>query len=177
MTSAWKEAPDRDDRAEGESVGPDENQLELFEVAPLDGADARPPRVVDVVGASERRETAGRQGKDLMITDMSTFRFLDVNGTDPDELRRLEESIRWLMNESSVRQLPRAATLPPVRGLPPVEVNEGADSLILNPDHLFPPRLWHRRTSPTRGVKKFRLGSAVAARTAYIVASWLKRCA
>ena len=175
MTSAWKEAPDRDDRAEGESVGPDENQLELFEVAPLDGADARSPRVVDVVGASDRRETGGRQRTDLMITDMSTLRFLDVNGTDPDELRRLEESIRWLMNESSVRQLPRAATLPPVRGLPPVEVNEGADSLILNPDHLFPPRLSHRRTGATRGVTKFLLASAVAAPTAYFVASWLQR--
>jgi hypothetical protein len=175
MTSAWKEAPDRDDRAESESVGPDENQLELFEVAPLDGADARSPRVVDVVGASDRRETGGRQRTDLMITDMSTLRFLDVNGTDPDELRRLEESIRWLMNESSVRQLPRAATLPPVRGLPPVEVNEGADSLILNPDHLFPPRLSHRRSGATRGVTKFLLASAVAAPTAYFVASWLQR--
>ena len=175
MTSAWKEAPDRDDRAEGESVGPDENQLELFEVAPLDGADARSPRVVDVVGANDRRETGGRQRTDLMITDMSTLRFLDVNGTDLDELRRLEESIRWLMNESSVRQLPRAATLPPVRGLPPVEVNEGADSLILNPDHLFPPRLSHRRTGATRGVAKFLLASAVAAPTAYFVASWLQR--
>src|SRR3984893_17261006 len=175
MTSAWKEAPDGDDRAEGESVGPDENQLELFEVAPLDGADARSPRVVDVVGASDRRETGGRQRTDLMITDMSTFRFLDVNGTDPDELRRLEDSIRWLMNESSVRQLPRAATLPPVRGLPPVEVNEGADSLIINPDLLFPPRLSHRRSGATRGVAKFLLASAVAAPTAYFVANWLQR--
>src|ERR1700730_14648111 len=106
MTSAWKEAPDRDDRAEGEaegeSVGPDENQLELFEVARLDGADARSPQVVDVVGASDRRETGGRQRTDLMTTDMSTLRFLDVNGTDPEELRRLEEGIRLLMNESSV---------------------------------------------------------------------------
>ena len=174
MTSAWKEAPDRDDRAEGESVGPDENQLEMFETAPL-GADTRLPRTVDMVHGGDRREGRGPQRTDMMVTDMSTFRFRDVNGTDPDELRRLEDSIRWLMNESSVRQLPRAATLPPVRGLPPVEVNEGVDSLILNPDHLFPPRFSHRRSGATRGVAKFLLASAVAAPTAYFVANWLQR--
>src|SRR6202030_3024643 len=144
------------------------------ETAPL-GADTRLPRTVDMVHGGDRREGRGPQRTDMMVTDMSTLRFLDVNGTDPDELRRLEDSIRWLMNESSVRQLPRAATLPPVRGLPPVEVNEGVDSLILNPDHLFPPRMSHRRSGATRGVAKFLLASAVAAPTAYFVANWLQR--
>ena len=34
MTSAWKEPPGRDDRAEVQHVAPDENQLELFETLP-----------------------------------------------------------------------------------------------------------------------------------------------
>jgi hypothetical protein len=32
-------------------------------------------------------------------------------------LHRLEASIRWLQREAASRRLPRAATLPPVRGL------------------------------------------------------------
>lgn len=178
MTSAWKEAPERDDRAEGEaegeSVGPDENQLEMFETAPL-GVDTRLPRTVDMAHGSNGREGRGRQRTDVMVSDLSRLRFLDLDGTDPDELRRLEDSIRWLMNESNVRQLPRAATLPPVRGLPPVEVNARADSLILNPDRLFPPRSLNRRGGATRGVAKFLLASAVAAPTAYFIANWLQR--
>jgi hypothetical protein len=174
MTSAWREAPDRDDRAEGESFGPDENQLEMFETAPI-GADTRLPRTVDVAHGSNGREGRGRQRTDVMVSDVSRLRFLDLDGTDPDELRRLEDSIRWLMNESNVRQLPRAATLPPVRGLPPVEVNAGADSLILNPDRLFPPRSLNRRGGAMRGVAKFLLASAVAAPTAYFIANWLQR--
>src|SRR5260370_1187340 len=33
MTSAWKEPPGRDDRAEGSDSVPDENQLEMFDAA------------------------------------------------------------------------------------------------------------------------------------------------
>jgi hypothetical protein len=173
MTTAWKELPDQDERAQSASVGPDENQLEMFETAPL--GDAQSPRMVDGARSSDRREGDVPQRTDMTVTGGSPLRFLDVSGADPDELRRLEESIRWLMNESSVRQLPRAPTLPPVRGLPPVEVSEGADSLLLNPERLFPPRSTHRRGGIARGVAKFLLASVVAAPTAYVVANWLQR--
>src|SRR5262249_6967924 len=142
MRSAGKEPSEQDDRAEGQSAAPDENQLEMFEAAPIERAETQSPRMINL-GDGDRRE---RGGRNVTVSDASTLRFLDVNGTDPEELRRLEESIRWLMNEGSVRQrLPRAATLPPVRGLPPVEAHEGRDSLVLNPDSLFAPRAPHRR--------------------------------
>ena len=171
MTSAWKESPDRDDRAANQSVGPNKNQLEMFHVAPRGSDDAQLPPIVDLAHGSGSR----RQHNDIMAADASTLRFLDVSGGDADELRRLEDSIRWLMDESGVPHLPRAATLPPVRGLPPVEANEGADSLLLNPDHLFPPRSPQRRGGVARGVVKLMLASAVAAPTAYFIASWLQR--
>ena len=177
MRSAGKEPSERDDRAEGQSAGPDENQLEMFEAAPIERAETRLPRMINL-GDGDRREGGGRN---VTVSDASTLRFLDVNGTDPEELRRLEESIRWLMNEGSVRQrLPRAATLPPVRGLPPVEAHEGGDSLVLNPDSLFPPRVPHRRESALGlgglgGLGKFLLASAIAAPAAYFIASWVQR--
>ena len=71
MTSAWKESPDRDDRAEDESVGPDENQLEMFETAPL-GADTRLLRTVDMIHGGDRREGRGRQRTEMMVTDLSS---------------------------------------------------------------------------------------------------------
>ena len=174
MTSAWKERPDGNDRAEGASVESDENQLEMFEVAARDGADSPLPPIVDPAHDTAHHEGGGRQRMDMTVTEASTLRFLDVGGGDADELRRLEDSIRWLMDESGVRHLPRAATLPPVRGLPPIEANEGADSLVLNPEYLFPPRTPQRQGGVTRGVVKFLLASAVAAPTAYFIAGWLQ---
>src|SRR5215472_3693831 len=174
MTSASNESAHGDDRAEGPSAGPNENQLEMFD-RPLESANARLPQiVVDLAGERDGQENSGRKRTDMTVSDVSRLRFLDVGGADPDELRRLEDSIRWLMHESNVRHhLPRAATLPPVRGLPPVEVNDSADSLVLNPDRLFPPRSSHRRGSVTRGALKFLLASAVAAPTAYFIANWM----
>src|SRR5262252_5581465 len=171
MTSAWKESPDRDDRAANQSVGPNKNQLEMFHVAPRGSDDAQLPPIVDLAHGSGSR----RQHNDIMAADASTLRFLDVSGGDADELRRLEDSIRWLMDESGVPHLPRAATLPPVRGLPPIEANEGADSLVLNPEHLFPPRMPPRQGGVARGVVTFLLASAVAAPTAYFIAGWLQQ--
>jgi hypothetical protein len=175
MTSAWKEPPDGDDHTEGQSVEPDENQLEMFETAPRERTDARLPRMADLTDGSNGRKRGESQRTEVMVSDVSSLRFLGASGADPEELRRLEDSIRWLMNESTVRHhLPRAATLPPVRGLPPVEVDESDDSLLLNPERLFPPRA-SRRSSVVRGAAKFLLASAVAAPTAYFVASGLQR--
>ncbi len=101
-----------------------------------------------------------------------------VSGADPDELRRLENSIRWLMNESNVRHhLPPAATLPPVRGLPPIGMegaHRGAASRALDPDRLFPPRSSYRNGDVTRGALKFLIASAIAAPLAYFIAHSLQ---
>src|SRR5216684_1975259 len=99
--------------------------------------------------------------------------FLDMGGADSDELRRLEDSIRWLMNESGVRHIPRAATLPPVRGLSPVELQDD-DSLLLNPETLFAPQSSRRRGSLASGAAKILLVTAVAAPTAYFIANWMQ---
>jgi TPR repeat protein len=172
MTSAWKETPGRDDRAEGQDVGPDENQLEMFETAPRASTETVLPPEADLVYGRTRLE-GGRQHVEMMVAEVSTRDFLDAGEADSDELRRLEDSIRWLMNEGSMRHIPRAATLPPVRGLSPVESIED-DSLLLNPDILFPPRSSRRRGGGVRGAAKVLLVSAVAAPTAYFISSWMQ---
>ena len=161
MTSAWKEPPDRDDRAEGQDSGPDENQLEMFDVTPRAGAEMLLPPGSDFMYGSARHEGGGRG------------HFLDMGGADSDELRRLEDSIRWLMNESGMRHIPRAATLPPVRGLSPVELQDD-DSLLLNPETLFAPQSSRRRGSLASGAAKILLVTAVAAPTAYFIANWMQ---
>jgi len=161
MTSAWKEPPGRDDRAEGQDSGPDENQLEMFDVTPRASAEMLLPPGSDFVYGSARHEGGGRG------------HFLDMGGADSDELRRLEDSIRWLMNESGVRHIPRAATLPPVRGLSPVELQDD-DSLLLNPETLFAPQSLRRRESLARGAAKILLVTAVAAPSAYFIANWMQ---
>src|SRR5260370_31776785 len=127
MTSAWKEPPGRDDRAEGSDSVPDENQLEMFDAATHAGAEMLSPPGGDFVYGPARHEGGGRG------------HFLDVGGADSDELRRLEDSIRWLMNESGVRHIPRAATFPPGRGLSPVGL-QGADLPPPHPQNLFAPQ-------------------------------------
>src|SRR5258706_16146020 len=126
MTSAWKEPPGRDDRAEGQDSGPEENQLEMFDVTPRASAEMLLPPGSDFVYGSARHEGGGRG------------HFLDMGGADSDELRRLEDSIRWLMNESGVRPISRAATFPPVRGVSPGELQD--DGLLPpNPRNFFSP--------------------------------------
>jgi hypothetical protein len=161
MTSAWKEPPGRDDRAEGEDFGPDENQLDMFDVTPRAGAEMLLPPGGDFMYGPARHEGGGRG------------HFLDMGGADSDELRRLEDSIRWLMNESGLRHIPRAATLPPVRGLSPVELQDD-DSFLLNPETLFAPQLLRRRGGLARGAAKILLVTAVAAPTAYFIANWMQ---
>jgi hypothetical protein len=178
MTSAWRGPPGRDDRAEGEGVAPDENQLELFEILPRASADAALRSEPDLAyGEAER----GGRPAEMMAAEALASDFPDVGGVEPDseELRRLEDSIRWLMNESSARRLPAAAALWPVRGLPPVASLE-SDSLLLdpdallNPDTLFPPQSPRGRRSVFRGAAKMLLVSAVAAPTAYFIATWMQ---
>src|SRR5712672_2624547 len=124
MTSAWKEPPGRDDRAEGQDSGPEENQLEMFDVTPRASAEMLLPPGSDFVYGSAR-------------------------------------------HESGVRHIPRAATLPPVRGLSPVELQDD-DSLLLNPETLFAPQSLRRRESLARGAAKILLVTAVAAPSAYV---------
>src|SRR5260370_26601680 len=159
MTRAGKEPPGRDDRAEGSDSVPDKNQLEMFDAATHAGAEMLSPPGGDFVYGPARHEGGGRG------------HFLDVGGADSDELRRLEDSIRRLMNESGVRHIPRAATLPPVRGLAPIELHDD-DSLPLNPATLLPWQSFRRRTSLARRAAKILLVTAVAAPTAYFLANW-----
>jgi len=172
MTSAWKEPPGRDDGAESEQMGPNETQLEMFDVPPRASTEMFLPPGGDVVDGTGRHE-GGARGRVGMVGKVSARDFLDVGGADSDELRRLEDSIRWLMNESGALHVPRAATLPPVRGLPPVELPDD-DALLLNPDTLFPPRLSRRRSSVARAAAKILLATAVAAPTAYFIANWMQ---
>ena len=181
MTSAWKEPPGRDDRAEGQDVAPDDNQLELFEPLPRASTGAVLPPESELICGGGPHEGGGR-GDEMTVTEAFTVDLLDADGRDsaPDELRRLEDSIRWLMNESSTRRMPRAATLQSVRGLPPVESLDDDDSLLLdpdtllNPDTLFPSQSPRRHGSVVRGAAKMLLVSAVAAPAAYFIANWLQ---
>jgi TPR repeat protein len=95
----------------------------------------------------------------------------DVGVSDADDLRRLEESIRWLMTAGTA-PMPRPAPLPPLIGLTPLDPRDD-ESLLLDPDTLFAPRSARRR-SVTAGAAKILLVSAVAAPTAYFIASWLQ---
>jgi hypothetical protein len=178
MTSAWKEPPGRDDRAEGQHVALDENQLELFEIEPRASTDAALPSELDSTSGAAQ---GGGRPAEMMAAEASARDFPDVGGVEPGsvELRRLEDSIRWLMNESNVRRMPAAAPLWPVRGLPPVASVEDDFLLLdphtlLNPDTLFPQQSPRGRSSVFRGAAKMLLVSAVAAPTAYFVATWMQ---
>jgi hypothetical protein len=200
MTSAWEDSPDLNDRADGQSncadgqpdaksSEGDQDQLEMFKAARVDGADPRLPPAAELVrGGGDPNEHSSRRRTDMTVDDRSTAGPTpgptlglhdDANGADPDELRRLENSIRWLMKESG-RHLPRAATLPPVRGLPLIENDpaEGASrnavSLPLDPDRLFSPRPPDRRSGVTRGAVKLLIASAIAAPVAYSIAVSLR---
>ncbi len=96
---------------------------------------------------------------------------LEVGVAASDDLRRLEESIRWLMNAGSM-PLPQPANLPSVRGLTSLAPYD--DELLLDPDTLFPPRAPRRSRPIVAGAAKILLVSAIAAPTAYFTASWLQ---
>src|SRR5579871_6496628 len=179
MTSARKEPLGRIDRADGEGTEPDENQLELFEVSasavrPLAVGGNQDARPVDNERGKVEAAITGATGSadvEMIVSPAATRDVLDVGGSDSDDLRRLEESIRWLTNVGATPlSLPRAASLPSVVGLSPIKHHED-DLLLLDPDTLFPPRP-PRRSSIAAGLAKIMLVSAVAAPTAYFIASW-----
>jgi hypothetical protein len=97
--------------------------------------------------------------------------FIDVGVSDAQDLQRLEESIRWLMS-AGTKPMPRRAPLPPVLGLTPLDAHDD-DSLLLDPDTLFPPRP-RRHANTIASTAKILLVSAIAAPTAYFIASWLQ---
>lgn len=92
-----------------------------------------------------------------------------------DELRRLEESIRWLQEEA--RSLPQAANLAPVPGLPPPEdldldepfdrnpsmTEREAVAAALAPERIAPRLVLNRRTSLLQGTMKIAVAGAIAA--------------
>jgi hypothetical protein len=122
--------------------------------SPEASGDAEPDDVEMIAGAAAARD------------------FPDAGVSDADDLRRLEESIRWLMNAGTV-PLPRTTPLPPLLGLSPLHPHD-ADSLLLDPETLFTPRAPRRASTLAAGAAKFLLVSAIAAPTAYFVASWMQ---
>src|SRR5262249_28280672 len=122
MMSAWKEPSGQSDRTDGHAAERDENQLELFEILPPASMPTMRPSSVNgdaVVVTSgpgrgaEAAVAAGPNSGGKIVGPAATRDFLDVGAVDSDDLRRLEESIRWLMNAGTV-PLPRTASLTPV---------------------------------------------------------------
>jgi hypothetical protein len=141
----------------------EDDQLDVLEVRPSSGSGS----------PSAARDNGGTLVEPTVeiVSPFSASRdFLDVGGPDSDELRRLEESIRWLMDAGSVRVLPPVAT-PPVAGAP-LRRDLHDDSLLLDPETLFPPRAPQRQGDILRGAAKILLVSAITAPTAYFAASW-----
>jgi hypothetical protein len=202
MTSTWREPSGRDDHPDSEGVETGDSQLELFEILPRAGAAAEAPladsQVVDSPVADSHvphshppvaeshvveLRTSDHGLLEPAVPDLAEPAHLDMIGTaasrnhmdvgvsDADDLRRLEESIRWLMT-AGTSPVPRPAPLPPLIGLTPLDPRDD-DSLLLDPDTLFPPRP-RRRRHVTAGAAKILLVGAVAAPTAYFVASWLQ---
>jgi hypothetical protein len=110
---------------------------------------------------------------EMSVGQTAARNVLDAGVSDSDDLRRLEESIQWLMNAGTA-PLPRTAPLRPVTGLSPLAREEEDDALLLDPETLFPPHAPRRSSGIAAGAAKILLVSAIAAPTAYFVASWLQ---
>jgi hypothetical protein len=175
MTSALNEPKGEDDRADAQGNGADDIKIEIIDSGPQDSAG--PVSMSGSGGGTgdgdDTRAAASKGETVVRLTPPPTKRdILDVGGPDSDELRRLEESIRWLMDAGSMR-LPQATPLPPVFGLPSAPAQK-SDSLILDPEALFPPRMPRHRSDVVREAAKILLVSAIAAPTAYFAASWMQ---
>ncbi len=101
----------------------------------------------------------------------------DQNAADVD-LARLESSLQWLQQESSVGRLPRAVQLPPVSGLRPVapESARARSEQFINgvrvppslaPERLRPPPPMRQRRDNLRGPLRVLMASVIAAPIAY----------
>ena len=95
-----------------------------------------------------------------------------------DDLRRLEETIRWLQAEA--RGLPRVTNLAAVPGLPPpgaygvapcghdgVAACLEAPALTLEPERIVPPPVSYRRRGILHGAMKLTLAGAIVATLGY----------
>jgi hypothetical protein len=196
MTSTWKGPSGQDDRPSNQSARPDESQLDLFEVLPRASMRTEQPLAFsgdDGAGSLvvEQRpvETREVEPPDPSNPETATLSLLrpdnvgtivgpaiardsrDADVAASEDLRRLEESILWLMNAGAA-PLPQTAPLPSVRGLTPLVPDD--DELLLDPDTLFLPRAPRRSGPVVAGAAKLLLVSAIAAPTAYFTASWLQ---
>jgi hypothetical protein len=196
MTSAWKGPSGQDDRLSSQGAEPAENQLDLFEILPRASVRTEQPLAVsgdDAAGSlrelwpaethvvepatDSASETAtsdmvGAGNVETILSLAAVRSSLDAGVADSDDLRRLEESIRWLMNAGAMPP-PHTRTLPPVVGLSALDPADD-DAFLLDPDTLFPPRPPRRSSPIAAGAAKILLVSAVAAPTAYFTASWLQ---
>jgi hypothetical protein len=200
MTSTWKGSSGRDGRPSGQGVEPGENQLDLFKILPRasmrpeqppavsgdDGAvslvvEQRPVETCAIEPSAADSSNPATATPKIMgsdnaetIVDRAARHALDVALAPPDDLRRLEESIRWLMNAGAM-PLPQTVTLPPVADVTPLDLGpHDDDGLLLDPDTLFSPRPPRRSGPIVAGAAKVLLVSAIAAPTAYFTASWLQ---
>jgi hypothetical protein len=189
QSDASQAIPDEAARSQAEPNQGDDGQLDMFVAAPAEAEGSRLPPAADLLYGGGAHDVEP-QGADLTITDLPTpdlttpelpqYALHGDGADDESELRRLEDSVRWLMNESG-RHLPRAATLPPVSGLPPIErsgqlvaVNRFAASRTLDPELLFPPQP-PRRGGAVGGAAKFLVASLIAAPAAYFIANAVQR--
>jgi hypothetical protein len=190
MTSTWRGPSARDGGPDSQGAETDENQLDLFEILPR--ADARAEQPFAVGGGSFVLEL--RPGESRLVEtpvvgldnpEPATPGVLALGNvetivgpgaareaSDSDDLRRLEESIRWLMSAGTV-PLPRTGPLRPAIGPSALDLPDD-EALLLDPDTLFPPRAPRRSNSVAVGAAKILLVSAIVAPTAYFTASWLQ---
>jgi hypothetical protein len=155
-------------------------ELSAVESVPVDDGvrDPAAPGATELDGA----ESGAREAGDLNPHDLNPYdvemlspagaHFIDAGISDADDMRRLEESIRWLMS-AGMAPMPQTTLLPPVPGLATLDGRDD-HSLLLDPETLFPPRAPRRRSGIVVGAAKVLLVSAIAAPTAYFVASWLQ---
>jgi hypothetical protein len=175
MTSTPKGPSGQDDRPSGQGAEPDRNQLDLFGIVPGAGIRTDQPPAVsgdDDAGSLPVDQRPAETHVETMVSPAAARDPVDVGAADSDDLRRLEESIRWLMNAGAM-PLQQAATPAPVSSLPSLGRHED-DSFLLDPDTLFAPRAPRRFGPVAAGAAKLLLVSAIAAPTAYFTASWLQ---
>ena len=153
MTSTWRERPSHD------AANPEG-----------DGSDLLSRDAAEGFSSDQAEPEAARD-------------FIDRGMSDAQDLHRLEESIRWLMNAGTgpgprPTQPGTGGPMVPARptaGLPGTGLRllEGDDNTLrLDPDTLFVPQ--RRRSSLAASVAKVVVVSAIAAPTAYFIANWLQ---
>ena len=172
----------------------DEGALPSFDVPPELSASEIPeigeePGIRAAEGAPEKIETSSlRHAEDgddgrLKFADapelVRDHSAPDLPAAKDEDIERLESSLRWLHREDASGRLPRAAQLPPTRGLSPARkpgrqgeayINGFRLPRSLEPDFVPPPPIRARRDN-LRGPIRILIASLIAAPIAYYFAT------